>query len=215
VIATAWLWREVVPANRGFSQWLRWRQPVSLAVHLLVLVMLVVAMAEPRSRRPQHRVLLVDPAIGELVGADARERFERLKRLAQEQIEAMQSGDQMAILVAGPVVELRCAWTDRPGELRQALEAVEPRNEKSLWARSLAVARQMLAFTPGPKVLVVSAATAPGQWRAQTEEVEWVGPDHTTEPPHRAQAPWWRYLACVVLLTLPVEWWLFQRRWTC
>jgi len=47
VVAAGSLWQKVLADRTSRARWLRWRRPVSLAGQLAVLLVLVVAMAEP------------------------------------------------------------------------------------------------------------------------------------------------------------------------
>jgi hypothetical protein len=46
-VATAMFWREAIPAEAWRARWLRWRGPVSLVVQVAILMLLVLAAAEP------------------------------------------------------------------------------------------------------------------------------------------------------------------------
>jgi hypothetical protein len=47
-IGTAWLWRQALAVEPFRAAWQRWRGPVSLAVQLTTLALLVLALADPR-----------------------------------------------------------------------------------------------------------------------------------------------------------------------
>jgi hypothetical protein len=47
VVGTGWLWQRVLADRTVRVRWFRWRRVASLAVQLAVLLMLVLAMAEP------------------------------------------------------------------------------------------------------------------------------------------------------------------------
>ena len=46
-VATSFLWQQVFPTSRARTAWQRWRRPVSLAVQLSILGLMVTALAEP------------------------------------------------------------------------------------------------------------------------------------------------------------------------
>jgi hypothetical protein len=61
-IATGMIWQQVLAEQRGRSAWRRWRRPVSLAVQLAMLALLVLALAEPQIPPPKTIVLIIDDA---------------------------------------------------------------------------------------------------------------------------------------------------------
>ncbi len=185
--ATGMFWRRVLAEQASRSAWERWRRPVSLAVQLIVLTLIVVAMAEPIGSPPSRIVLVVDNTLSPA----------EVKESAGKAIDRLRPCDRMAILTTAGAVGVRCNFTGEKAILRDALAGIECRDGPSRADRVEGVLKRMNDANRPP---VVAFFIGSGQ------------SDNQSMP---SNTPWWSFLACVAMVALAAEWAFYQRRWTC
>jgi len=155
VTATRFLWDRVIPAAERRSRWRRRRGPVSLAVQLAILGLLVIALAHPQLRAPRRVVLVVDNS-GSMNATDAApSRLAEAKRLAAEQIAVLGDDDRMLALCGTEPLEVACAWTGRKELLREAVEKIPSTKGPTRVDEAVQLARQILGDAPGGEVIVI------------------------------------------------------------
>jgi len=155
-VATDMIWEQVFAAQRARSLWQRWRHGVSLAVQLIVLLLVVVALAEPLIPPPRRIVLIIDNSAG-MNAADVKPtRLARAKQAAGRLITGLRNCDRMAILSAGGVVSVHCSLSSDHATLQEALDAVPATKGPNRMNAAVALARRVIADTPGGEIVVLS-----------------------------------------------------------
>jgi len=144
VVATNLIWEQVFGEERLRESWQRWRHGVSLAVQLLVLMLLVLALAEPQIPPPRRFVLILDNSDSMNATDVEPTRLGQAKEVARRLVEGLRPCDRAAVLSAGDAVGVRCTLTGDQQTLREAIDSVEPTQGTTHVAAAVELARQLL-----------------------------------------------------------------------
>jgi hypothetical protein len=155
LVGAAFLWEQVLPKGRSDAA-RRFRQPVSLCLQLAILGLVVLALAEPRWRRPVRLVLVVDNSASMNATDVKPTRLDEAKRLARQHIAALGDRDEMALLSAGDLVRMHMGLSSQKRSLESALEEVTASDGPTPVAEAAALGRRLLAGQPDGKILVLS-----------------------------------------------------------
>jgi hypothetical protein len=176
-LSTGFLWERVFGAPKRRSAWWPLRRPVSLFLHLVLLALLCLAMAEPHFgpfSRPARLVVVIDNSAS-MNAVDAEPtRLDRAKELARELIAALGDRDRLAIVSAGDAVSVHCGLTGRRETWEEALRAVGATDGATRVREAVALARQVLNGDPAGRIVVLSDGCFDGaEELARQDDVEW------------------------------------------
>ena len=155
-VATGMIWREVFAAERVRTTWRRWRGWVSLAVQLTVLLLLVVALAEPQIPGPRRLVLIVDNSASMSATDVEPKRLDVAKRAAERILAAVRPRDFAAVLSAADVAVVRCGWTGDRRTLEEAIRSIPATRATTRVDAAVALARRMLGDGFSGEIVLVS-----------------------------------------------------------
>ncbi len=172
-VATDMLWQRVFAAEDKRDAWQRWRHPVSLAVQLTVLLLLVLAAAEPRIPGPRCVVLVVDNSAGCTAADGGLTRLDQAKETARRLIGRLRACDSAAVLSTGGTVGVRCTLTDNHQALEEAVASIEPVRAPARMTPAVEVARRMLGERPRGEIkLLTDGCFAGAEELAAAKHVE-------------------------------------------
>lgn len=155
-VAYGWLWAEVLAEDGLRRRWLRWREPVSLAVAMMTFGFLIVVLAGPLVPPPREAVLVLDVSASMSATDTQPSRLDAAKRLAGEWIDAIDVPDRLAIVTAGrAAMVVEPLGSDRR-RLAEALRAIEPEEGPARLADALELACGMLAGRPNGRIVVLT-----------------------------------------------------------
>ncbi|MGA2031252.1 MAG: VWA domain-containing protein [Thermoguttaceae bacterium] len=157
-VEMAAIWRQVLAEEPARIGWLPRRQAVSLTVQLLVLLLAVLALAEPQIPPPRQIVLIVDNWAGMNASDVEPSRLAAAKKLGQRWIRSLHAYDSMAILSAGRTPTVHCTLSRQRAVLEQALDAVPTTDGPCRMAETVQLARTMLDAAGRAKIVVLSDA---------------------------------------------------------
>lgn len=133
---------------------LRLEQWLLLAVRTLILVLAVLAAADPlwegsmvvsARGQPTHRVLVLDASLSMGYRAGGKSRFERAKEIAVRIVDESLPGDGFTLVVmASPPRTVVATPARNPAEFRKELDALELWHGKADLAQTLAAVEQVL-----------------------------------------------------------------------
>ena len=148
----------------------RLRRWLTLALRCLIVALLAGAFARPFFVRPgsAHRRAVV-VAIDNSMSMQARGRWAEQRDRAAAQLDALEPGDEAALLLMNPAPSWLVPMTDDLGRVRATLRNARPGYEKTRYAPALRTAGDALAASPaGGKTLV---------WLADEQRAGWLGVD--------------------------------------
>ena len=126
VVATDMFWQQAFAEEHTRSTWQRWRHGMSLAVQLGLLLLAVVALAEPLIGRPRRIALVLDNSASMNATDVAPSRLAVAKEAAKRLIDSLRPCDRAAVITAGESVAVRCPMTNDRQRLRAAVNATRP-----------------------------------------------------------------------------------------
>jgi len=155
-VATGMFWERVFAEDRARQWWQRWRHGVSLAVQLAVLLLLVLALAEPLIPPPRRTVIVLDNSASMSAADVAPSRLARAKEAAARIVGGLRECDRAAVLAAGDAVGVGCGMSANRELLLAAIEQVPATQGASRVEDAVRVARTMLAGAPRARIIVLS-----------------------------------------------------------
>jgi len=174
-VATGMFWERVFAEDRARQSWQRWRHGVSLAVQLAVLLLLVLALAEPLIPPPRQTVIVLDNSASMSAADVAPSRLARAKEAAAQIVGGLRECDRAAVLAAGDAVGVGCGLSANRELLLAAIEQVPATQGASRVEDAVRVARTMLAGTPRARIIVLSDGGFSGaETLAEADDVELV-----------------------------------------
>ncbi len=161
-VATGMIWQQVFAEDRARKRWQRWRHPLSLAVQLTVLGLVVIALLDVQIPSPRQIVLIVDNSASMNATDVKPSRLEVAKETARRVVEGLRSCDSAAIVSVGGTVGVHCNLTNDRAVLNGALSAVSPSSEATHMEAAVALARRMLDEQSGGTIWPLTDGRFPG-----------------------------------------------------
>ena len=160
-VATGALWQQVFAEERFRSWWLPHRHAVSLALQLAILVLAVVAIAQPVFPPPTSTILILDNSASMHAADVAPSRYEAARQHARRWIDGMRETDRLGIVAGGGPVQVLCAPTSDRRQLHDALDRLTPGFQCAQMADALAIARTMHGGRRAGSVIMLTDACFP------------------------------------------------------
>jgi len=161
VVPFAALWELVTRESESRRLWRRLRRVLSWLVQLVVLLLILSALGDPRPdvwlREPATIAIVVDRSAS-MSGAtaDGGTRMDAARVRAQQEIAALGPADQAIIISAGEEVGVVAPRSGEQAALSAALATIEPSYGEADLSRALALAEHVVADADGPRVLVLT-----------------------------------------------------------
>lgn len=144
----------LLAAVRKNSRRLLIEQWLLLALRTLLIVLLVLAVAEPfweahaarfAAGAPAHRVLVIDGSLSMLYRPTEQSRFDRAKELALQIVDQSGPGDGFTVvLLADPPQAVVASPAFDPSDVRAEIEALQPTHGRALLPAGLAMAEDLV-----------------------------------------------------------------------
>jgi len=174
-VATGMFWERVFVEDRVRQWWQRWRHGVSLAVQTAVLLLLVLALAEPLIPPPGRTVIVLDDSASMSAADVSPSRLARAKEAAVQVVGRLRECDRAAVLAAGDAVGASCGLSADRELLLAAIDQVPATQGASRVEDAVRVARTILAGAPRARIIVLSDAGFDGaETLAEAEDIELV-----------------------------------------
>jgi Ca-activated chloride channel family protein len=148
LISSTVLWQRFLADTQANAPFQRLRHNWLLVLQILLLILAVFALARPyfpgEQKRAELRVVILD-ASASMQATDVKpSRFERARSEALKLAEGLRENEQMMILLAGSVTEVKQSPTRDKMALRRALQACQPSDAPTRLGEALSTAT---AFT--------------------------------------------------------------------
>ena len=159
-VSTIIFWRQIFDEKQPRSIWQHLRHLLSLLVQLALLLLLVLALAEPfftwEVLQARRLVLVVDNSASMNATDVDPTRLDEAKDVAREAASRLRFRDEMAIVAAGTTPQVVCGLTGHERTLHGAIDAVQPTDGPTHMTEALALARRLLGDAENGRVIVVS-----------------------------------------------------------
>jgi len=159
-VSTLLFWTSRSPKLYNMPLWRRLRRLLSLLLQLLFLVLLVAALSRPlwpgQGKEALSVVLLLDasPTLGAVDAAGLR--WDQARQALERQIQSLRFFDEAMLIRSGATPEILCTWTNRPSDLRAALNKARPSGNTSEILPALSLAKNLAASRARGKVVLVT-----------------------------------------------------------
>lgn len=183
-VSTVMFWSQVLDEQNPRSIWQRLRHLVSLLLQLAMLLLLVLAVADPFfpwEVRSARRIVVVIDNSASMNATDVKpSRLRDAKRQAEQLIAGMRHRDEFALVAAGTQPQVIVGFTSRQKTVRTAVQSLVATDGPSQVSEAIALGRRLLGerqdgkqqevivFTDGRFVGVENLATASSSPAADT-----------------------------------------------
>ncbi len=154
------IWHRVLLDRETTTLFARLRRLFSLLLALTIVLLLVLALGDPRRSvvrsEGKSYFVLVDESASMQATDVVPSRIEVAKRRLRELVRGLGPNDRMLIAGLGKRVTPLSTLTDDTAELTQAIERLEARDTEADLGRGLALAQASLASAPGGVVVLLS-----------------------------------------------------------
>ena len=128
VVPTLMFWDQIFRDTAPRSLWRRLRHWLSLLMQLVLLLLLVLALADPAPtgarHQPTHWLLVLDQSASMQATDGAPTRLDEAKEIAHRIIRALRARDQATVIGAGPQTTIACGRTHHQPTLHNAVRAL-------------------------------------------------------------------------------------------
>ncbi|MCI0358556.1 MAG: BatA and WFA domain-containing protein [Planctomycetaceae bacterium] len=159
-VSTTIFWQQIYDEKRPRSIWQILRHLVSLLVQLLLLILLVLALAQPffswEILQARRLVLVVDNSASMKASDVAPSRLDAACEIGRSIISGLRLRDEMAIVAAGTQPRVVCGLTDHERTLQTALAGIQPGDGPTQVAAAVALGKRLLGDAKHGRVIVLS-----------------------------------------------------------
>jgi hypothetical protein len=164
-VSTMLFWRQIYDEKQPRSIWQRLRHLVSLLVQLVLLMLLVLALAEPffnwEVLQARRLVLVIDNSASMNATDVPPSRLAEARQRGQQLIGGMRFRDEMAIVAAGTQPKVVCGLNSHQRSLLAALNGVNASDGPTHVQEAVTLAEQLLAGHKHGQVIVLSDGCFP------------------------------------------------------
>ncbi|MCL4201203.1 MAG: VWA domain-containing protein [Pirellulaceae bacterium] len=156
-VATFPLWQRALARRPA---WFVLRFWLSLLVQIVIVMLIVVALAEPFwtqiAANRRSLVMVLDVSASMSATDVSPSRFESMRSEARRMIDNLQRGEQMAILSAGTTIRPLCRLGAPREALVAAVDALQPTDGETRIAEAVAIAQDLLHGQRNSRVVVLT-----------------------------------------------------------
>ena len=156
------LWQKVLVERRTQSFWRRLKRWFSMIVHLLILLLLLVALRDPRPEdvsTEQRNVLLIIDTSASMAAHDqpgGRDRMEAAREAAVAVIDSLSADDNLMAVSLGAQLEPLSAFSRPTASTRAEVAGLEYRATSADFVEAMRFASRSLAGRTAPELVVIS-----------------------------------------------------------
>ena len=165
VVPSTLLWQRFVAENQANSPFQRLRNQALLWLQLLLLALAILALARPyfsgTAGKSSLQVLILDASASMQATDEAPTRFGRAQSEALKLVDGLKTGfgsqsQQMLVLVAGAVAEVRQSATSDRAALRRAIQSAKATDSSTHLGDALRVAESLTRDLPDSEIHLFS-----------------------------------------------------------
>lgn len=164
-VPSIFLWRDLVQSEQALTLWQRLRRHLLLFLQLLAIFLLALVLARPERTAetlPQrHVVHVIDASASMSVAFGDSTRLDEAKTAALEQVEIIEPGDRLTIVVFGSQPEILAYQTRDTRVAREAVEQIAQTATVGDPERALQLAVSLADSLPGSDVFLYTDGSFP------------------------------------------------------
>ncbi len=159
-VPTLLFWNKVFQEKAPQSLFQKLRHPLSLLAQLLLLLLLVLALADPTfsstADGARKTILILDNSASMRAPEGGSTRLARAKKEALSLVDGLRYFDTMAIIAASGEPQIISGLTDRQATLRQRVSDITPTDNPTRLSPAIDLARTLLAGEKNPAIVLIS-----------------------------------------------------------
>ncbi len=160
LVSSTLLWQKFLAETQASAPFQRLRHNWLLILQILLLLLAILALARPflagTTEGGRKLVVILDSSASMQSTDESPSRFEKARADALKLMEAMRDNDQMVILQAGALTEVRQSATTEKTALRRALQAAEVADTPTRLEEALKLAETLVRNTAGSEIHLFS-----------------------------------------------------------
>jgi len=159
-VSTNLFWKQIYEEKPARSLWQHFRDLISLLLQLALLLLIVLAIADPyfstQLLQARRLVLVIDNSASMRATDVAPSRLEAAKAAALEIVDGLRFRDEVAVVQVGNTPEVIVGMTDHAPTLRDAIRGISYSDLPTSLRPAIALGRQLLGLHPHGQVIVMS-----------------------------------------------------------
>ena len=171
-VSTNLFWQQIYDEKPPRSLWQRFRNLASLLAQLLLLVLMVLALADPffswQSQAARRMVAIIDTSASMRATDVSPDRFTQAIEQAKQLVAGMRLNDKLAIVTTGHSPQVVLGMSDHGPTLRQTLDAIEVTDNPSELSQAIQLAKQLVGEHKNGQISVFSDGCV-SDWPAAVE----------------------------------------------
>ncbi|MCA9562387.1 MAG: VWA domain-containing protein [Myxococcales bacterium] len=156
------VWRQVLTGRPVRSAWQRIKRWLSLLLHVCVVVLLLLALRDPRpleeSADVRHVLLLVDGSASMTAndGPAGRDRMEQAREIVAQVVSGLDEDDQVMVLLVGSRVRTITPFVRPSAELSETLQTLRAGATSADWDGALDLANRSASGRTRPELVIIT-----------------------------------------------------------
>lgn len=159
-VSTNLFWKQIYEEKPPRSIWQHFRHLVSLLLQLLVLLLIILALADPyfswQILQARRLVLVIDNSASMRAADVAQSRLEAAKAAAMDIIDGLRYRDEVAVVLAGSSPEVLVGMSGHAPTLSQAIERITFSDNSTEIKAAIDLGRQLIGEHPHGQVIVLT-----------------------------------------------------------
>ncbi len=127
LVASTLLWQKFLAETQASAPFQKLRRNWLLILQLILLILAILALSRPyfasKAAAPRLRVVVLDASASMQSTDESPSRFEKARAEALKWVDGLAGSDQMVVLQAGAITEVRQSATGEKASLRRALQS--------------------------------------------------------------------------------------------
>ena len=162
VVPSTMLWQKLVADVEANAPWQKLRRSLLLLLQLLLVIILVLLAARPFVERPAGLagdiVLVIDTSASMQATDVSPSRLDAAKAAAIDALKELPGGGKVSVVAAGRTARVIANGTTDVGNVKQAIEAIEPTSDVGDLGDALRLASALAARSGDAEILVATDA---------------------------------------------------------
>jgi hypothetical protein len=165
LVSSTLLWQKFLAESQASAPFQKLRKNWLLFIQILLLLIAVFALARPyfatKTKPSELRIIILDASASMQSTDESPSRFEKARADALKWVDGLRGGDQMVVLQAGAITEVRQSATSDKAALRRALQACVCSDGTTRLVPALRMAESLVRDQRGAEVHLFSDGAVP------------------------------------------------------
>lgn len=165
LVPSTLLWQRFLAESQASAPFQRLRKNWLLILQIILLTLAVLSLTRPyfmtKAKPAELRVVILDSSASMEATDESPSRFEKARQEALKWVDGLSGNDQMVILQAGAITEVKQSATSEKSALRRALMACAPSDSPTRLVPALKMAESLVRDRKGAEIHLFSDGAVP------------------------------------------------------